>query len=136
MANNNISAPKPDEQAMTGEEYNALRQDLLNNHRHSGPNDGGPISHTSLSDIGKYTHPEIDAHIDSPNAHGAPAGTQLVYGADNTTQGLCALCRKASFTQGDHWAHFGCVKPRALRVGAWRANDVIDTVCISWWCRS
>ena len=39
MANNNISAPKPDEQAMTGEEYNALRQDLLNNHRHSGPNE-------------------------------------------------------------------------------------------------
>ena len=28
MSNNNISAPKPDEQAMTGEEYNALRQDL------------------------------------------------------------------------------------------------------------
>ena len=85
MANNNISAPKPDEQAMTGEEYNALRQDLLNNHRHSGPNDGGPLSHLSLSDIGKYTHPQIDAHLDAVDGvHGLPAGVKPVGGSQNT----------------------------------------------------
>ena len=76
-----------------------------------------------MSDIGKYTHPEVDAHIDSPNAHGAPAGTQLVYGADNTNK-IFAPYVEGVFSQGDHWTHFGCVKPTRLRVGAWRVDDV------------
>ena len=127
MSNNNISAPKPDEQAMTGEEYNTLRQDLLNNHRHSGPNDGGPISHLDLADTGSYTHPQIDEHINSPYAHGAPPDSQLVYGADNTHK-IFAPYEAGTFGDGDHWTHFACVKPRALRVGGWRVDDVIYRV--------
>ena len=87
MPNNNISAPKPDDLPLTGQEYNALRQDLLNNHRHSGPNDGGPLSHRNLEDIGKYDHPQVDAHIDATGGvHGLDPAARVVGGRANEYQ--------------------------------------------------
>lgn len=84
MSNNNISAPLPDATPVTGEHLNTVRQDLLWNHRHSEPGDGGPISHLSLSDKGKYTHPEIDAHIDAiDGVHGIEPGVRVVGGQNN-----------------------------------------------------
>lgn len=84
---NNISAPKPDDLPLTGQEYNALRQDLLNNHRHSGPNDGGPISHKDLSDIGAHDHVAIDEHIDADSGvHGLDPTVRVVGGRANEYQ--------------------------------------------------
>lgn len=84
MPNNNISAPKPDDLPLTGQEYNALRQDLLNNHRHSGPNDGGSISHLDLGDIGVHDHVAIDEHIDAVDGvHGLEPGVRPIGGRAN-----------------------------------------------------
>lgn len=61
----NLSAPMADNEAVTGSPYNILRQDLLNNHAHSGANDGGEIAHGSLLDAGVYSHEVIDSKLNS-----------------------------------------------------------------------
>lgn len=62
---NNLSAPLADNETVTGSPYNILRQDVLNNHAHSGPNDGGRIAHGSLLDSGVYSHAIIDDKLNN-----------------------------------------------------------------------
>lgn len=58
-----ISAPLPDAEIVTGEPFNALRQDLFYNHAHRGGGDGSQISHADLLDGGDRTHAEIDSAL-------------------------------------------------------------------------
>jgi len=71
-----VSSPIPGASAPTGEDHNALRNDVLYNHAHTGGNNGHTISHLSLTDVGTNTHAQIDASIGAIQAKTSFTGLQ------------------------------------------------------------
>ena len=89
--------------AITGSEYNALREDLITNHAHSGSRDGGTVDHNSLSNKGNLTHAEIEARLNAieslSNFRGIVAG-RFALGSQESGNGWTATCVEYNGSEG------------------------------------
>lgn len=99
------SSPKAGASTPDGEDYNALRNDVLYNHDHSGGINGATVDHANLSGIGTQTHDQLEASINTINSKVTFSGFQ---------KGTWVPTAGGNYTWGGNWLRVEITFPVAF----------------------